>query len=118
MGEAMRPQYALPRMANRMVVSSDVSLESEVIGADFGGLVKMFGRDQLGCQYPCCACGEMEEFARWGVVGSLRNERAISRASIDIAGIRRRRAEGDTRSREPSGSRISAKYKTVGVERI
>ena len=60
----MRPQYGRLRKCEIGKGFSDVWLADGEIEDDLGGLVKMFGRNQLGCQYPIRACGEMEEFSR------------------------------------------------------
>ena len=80
-------------MAKIRRLISDVWLEGVEIEGDLGELVNMFGRNQLGSQYPSCVGVEMKEFPRGGggeLVRSLGNGRMSRRASIDISEIRRR----------------------------
>ena len=58
-------QYGGLRRTKIRKIFSDIWLEDEEIEEALGKLANMFGKNQLRCLYPSCACGKMEGFLIW-----------------------------------------------------
>ena len=114
----MYPQYEWLRARKIRRVFIDVWLaDGEIEEEDHGGLLNMLGRNQLGCQYPSCACGEMNGFARGEEVArSHRIGRIVRRTSTDIAEIWSRSDMGESSRRRIPIRIASGRYGDIRVK--
>ena len=99
-------QYGMLRHSRIRKAPVDDWLEDGEMGAVLGGMGNMFDRNQMACRYCKCVCERLGEFAIGEEVAqSLMNGRNATRASIDVAEIRRR-AEGAQRNRDKNGASV------------